>query len=139
MKHFVDVERCTGCGTCVEVCPTEATLFGDRNELLAEAKRRIRNEPTRYIQKVWGESVVGGTSVLTIADIDVSFLGWKKDLGVDPLPQHTWKILTKMPPIFLGIGGFMAGVYWLYERKNKILMANSQEKDPKQVHEDDRE
>ena len=105
---------------CVEVCPTEATLFGDREELLAEAKRRLRAEPNRYIQKVWGEHWVGGTSVLYISDIDVSFLGWKKELGNLPLPQLTWNILAKMPPIFLSIGGLMAGIYWLYERKNKI-------------------
>jgi hypothetical protein len=25
-----------------------------------------------------------------------------------------------MPPVFLGIGGLLAGIYWLGERKNKI-------------------
>ena len=121
---------------CVEVCPTEATIFGDRSEMLAEAKRRLQADPHRYIQKIWGESVVGGTSVLYIANIDLSFLGWKKDLGVDPLPQHTWKILTKMPPLFLGIGGLMAGVYWLYERKNKILTEENPDMDQRQVKKD---
>lgn len=105
---------------CVEVCPTEATLFGDREELLAEAKRRLRAEPNRYIQKVWGEHWVGGTSVLYISDIEINFLGWKKELGNLPFPQMTWNILVKMPSIFLGIGGLMAGIYWLAERKNKI-------------------
>jgi formate dehydrogenase iron-sulfur subunit len=105
---------------CVEVCPTEATIFGDRNELLAEARRRLHAEPGRYIHKVWGEHEVGGTSVLYLADIDLGFLGWKADLGKHPLPQLTWNILTKMPGIFLGIGGLLAGIYWLGERKNKI-------------------
>ena len=39
---------------CVEACPTEATIFGERNELLAEARRRLAGEPDKYIQKVWG-------------------------------------------------------------------------------------
>jgi formate dehydrogenase iron-sulfur subunit len=115
---------------CVEVCPTEATLFGDREELLAEAKRRLRAEPNRYIQKVWGEHWVGGTSVLYISDIEVSFLGWKKELGNLPFPQMTWNILVKMPSIFLGIGGLMAGIYWLGERKNKIQREAQQDPGP---------
>ncbi len=122
---------------CVEVCPTEATIFGEREELIAEAKRRIRENPDKYIHKVWGENVVGGTSVLYISDIDVSFLGWKKDLGTQPLPHFTWKILNKMPSVFLGIGGLMAGVYWLYERKNKILMENARKTEHKQDQKDD--
>lgn len=105
---------------CVEVCPTEATIFGDREELLAEARRRLRTEPNRYIPKIWGEHEVGGTSVLYLSNIDLGFLGWKEDLGNQALPQLTWNILTKMPAVFLGIGGFLAGIYWLGERKNKI-------------------
>jgi formate dehydrogenase iron-sulfur subunit len=117
---------------CVEVCPTEATIFGNRSELLAEANRRLRAEPDRYIPKVWGEHVVGGTSVLYISNIDLDFLGWKKDLGNDPLPQLTWNILAKMPAIFLGIGGFMAGIYWLGERKNKIQGETRQKSESKE-------
>lgn len=116
---------------CVEVCPTEATIFGDRDELLTEAKRRLRTEPNRYIHKIWGEHVVGGTSVLYLSNIDLSFLGWKKELGNHPLPQLTWNILTKMPAIFLGIGGFMAGIYWLGERKSKIQKETQQNPESK--------
>jgi len=32
-----------------------------------------------------------------------------------------------MPAVFLGIGGLMAGVYWLHERKNKILSESDSE------------
>ena len=53
---------------CVEVCPTEATIFGDREELLAEARRRLQAEPDRYIHKIWGEHEVGGTSVLYLCE-----------------------------------------------------------------------
>lgn len=111
---------------CVEACPTHATIFGDRDELIAEARRRIKAEPDRYIHKIWGENTVGGTSVLFISDIDLSFLGWKKDLGTRPLPKLTWAVLTKMPPIFFGLGAVLAGVYWVYERKNKLMAENNE-------------
>ena len=33
---------------CVEACPTQATIFGDRDELLAEAQRRLKAEPDKW-------------------------------------------------------------------------------------------
>ncbi len=29
MQYAVNTERCTGCGTCTEVCPTEAIAIED--------------------------------------------------------------------------------------------------------------
>lgn len=111
---------------CVEVCPTEATIFGERAELMAEAQKRIKAAPNRYLPKIWGEHWVGGTSVLYISDTDLEFLGWKKDLGDYPLPQLTWRILKHMPLFLLTIGGMMAGLFWLGERKNKVQKENEQ-------------
>ena len=47
---------------CSEACPTGATKFGDRDELLTEAYTRITGEPDKYVQKIYGEKEVGGTS-----------------------------------------------------------------------------
>lgn len=37
-----------GTPACTDACPTGASIFGDRDELLAEAHRRIRENPDRY-------------------------------------------------------------------------------------------
>src|SRR4029450_7498792 len=37
-----------GTPACSRVCPAQAVIFGRRDELLAEAKRRIRAEPGRH-------------------------------------------------------------------------------------------
>ena len=29
MQHAVNKEKCTGCGTCTDVCPTEAIVIRD--------------------------------------------------------------------------------------------------------------
>jgi ferredoxin len=29
MQHVVNREKCTGCGTCIDVCPTEAIRIED--------------------------------------------------------------------------------------------------------------
>ncbi len=105
---------------CVEACPEKATIFGTREELLAEAHRRIEQNPGRYSDKVYGETEVGGTSVIYISDIPLDFLGFKPNLGDKPLPELTWAALSKVPPLIVGMGGLMAGVWWIVGRRMKL-------------------
>src|SRR5512138_2447370 len=58
---------------CAEVCPRGAVTYGYRKELLAEAKRRLAAEPTRYNGRVYGETDGGGTQVLVLAGAGVGF------------------------------------------------------------------
>jgi formate dehydrogenase iron-sulfur subunit len=107
---------------CVEACPTEATIFGDRNELLAEAHRRIATEPARYIDKVWGENEVGGTSVLYISDVDLNLTDLATGISsTDPMPHRTTKILHKMPMVFVGMAAVMGGVHWVIRRRQELM------------------
>jgi len=105
---------------CTSSCPVNATIFGDRDELLSIAKKRIEDNPGKYISKVYGESEVGGTSVMYISDIELDFLGWKKNLGQKPLPQNTWMHLKKVPWLFGSVGILMGGVWWIIERRMKL-------------------
>jgi formate dehydrogenase iron-sulfur subunit len=123
------VHKCTMCyhrlregrePACVEACPEETTIFGSREALLAEAHRRIDEAPDRYVSHVYGEHEVGGTSVLYISDIPLDFLAWKPDLDARPLPDRTWASLQNVPPVILVMGGLMAGVHWVVERRRKI-------------------
>jgi hypothetical protein len=76
------------------VCPRKAVIFGQRADLLKEAKRRIAAEPERYVQKVYGETDGGGTQVLYISHVPFEKLGFPP-LGDEPAPglvrsiQHT--------------------------------------------------
>jgi len=105
---------------CVEACPEKAAIFGDRAELLEEAHRRLRANPEKYVQEVHGEHEVGGTSVLYISDISLDFLAWQPDLDDRPLPERTWASLKKVLPMILGMGGLMAGTYWIIGRRMKL-------------------
>jgi len=53
---------------CVEICPQEAMVFGKRADLLDLAHDRIRNQPDRYHNEIYGEHSVGGTSWFFLAD-----------------------------------------------------------------------
>jgi formate dehydrogenase iron-sulfur subunit len=106
---------------CVTACPKKATAFGTREAMLAEARRRIAAEPSRYIDHVWGEHEVGGTNVLLIAGVDLSFLIWQGGAHVDdtPLQDLTWDALRKVPFEFLSAGALMTGVWWIIDRRLK--------------------
>ncbi len=79
---------------CVAQCWRGALIFGDRDEVLAEAHRRIDANPERYNPKVFGERDGGGTSVLYITKAGVSFaeLGLPDGLGDEPVPSLPEKI-----------------------------------------------
>ncbi len=118
---------------CIKACPTQATVFGDRDTLLTEAQNRISNNPGKYINRVWGEHEVGGTSVLYVSDINLDFLSWEKDLPQDPLPGRVFSVLEKVPKIFVGMGLSMYGVYWFIERRERLMNKGKVESDKPDV------
>lgn len=107
---------------CTAACPTAATIFGTRDEMLAEAKRRIRKRPNLYIDHVWGEKEAGGTGVLTISDVAIPL---PKTVPMDPLPERTWKVLKTVPFVFVGMGAAMVGLRWFFGRRDRIRMEAS--------------
>lgn len=120
------IQKCTMCyprimqgkvPACVEACRQKATIFGSREELLREAHRRISGNPRKYVQKVVGETEVGGTSVIYISDISLAFLGNKPEMDTKPLPELTWAVLSKTPAVGIGVGGLMAGLWWIIDRR----------------------
>ena len=71
---------------CTEVCPREAVIYGTREELLAEAKRRIEAEPGRYVNRVYGETEGGGTQCLYLSHVPFEKLGLP-ELDDVPVPS----------------------------------------------------
>lgn len=102
---------------CTEACPTKATIFGDRDQLLAEAHRRIDENPGAYLNTVWGEHEVGGSSVLYISNVDLSFLTGGHAPGTQPLPSTTALAMEAVPFTFCGVLALMAGVNWIVDRR----------------------
>ncbi len=111
---------------CVEACPEKATIFGERHELITEARRRISSKPDLYIQNIYGEFEVGGTSVIYISDINLDFLGWKKDPGTQAIPSLNKVAMQAIPPVFLGVGFAMYGIYKIIDRRKKNLQRMEQ-------------
>jgi formate dehydrogenase iron-sulfur subunit len=112
---------------CVEACPTKATIFGDRDELVAEAARRLRAEPTKYVPHIYGEHEVGGTSVLYISDIGLEFLNYENPLPEEPLPDRTWAVMQQVPSLAVGMTVLTGGLYWVIERRMRMARLRAEE------------
>src|SRR5512146_1002792 len=54
---------------CTEACPVGASTFGKREDLLLEARKRIVENPGTYVNRIYGETELGGTSVFYISDV----------------------------------------------------------------------
>ena len=129
--------RAGGQPACTEACPYQATVFGTRAEMLAEARRRFAQSPGKYFARpgsaepeIFGEHEVGGTSVLYISDIDLNqFLPWRPNLGDQPLPALTWAALSKVPPVVFGVAGGMSAIYWIIGRRMKLEAEGDAEHD----------
>ncbi len=138
-KTVPHVEKCILCydrikigqqPACTEACPAEATIFGDRDELLKEAHKRIKENPDKYIDKVWGEHEVGGTSVLYLSDIDLDFLTYPTRPGDKPLPEETAAAMESVPFTFVGMGGAMLGLNWIIRRRMELAKDQNKKEGP---------
>ena len=110
---------------CAAVCPTGATLFGERDALAREARGRIRQHPERYVDHVYGQEEVGGTSVLMISSVPFGRLGRRTDLPKTPLPVLTWQVLSKIPDFVLLAGVFLYGIHWITNRREYVREVTS--------------
>jgi formate dehydrogenase iron-sulfur subunit len=97
----------------------EATIFGQRDQLIAEAHQRIKDNPGRYLNRVWGEHEFGGSSVLYLSDIDLSFMTYGSKSEIRPLPKTTELAMKSVPFAFVGMGGAMYGLNWIIRRRMK--------------------
>ncbi len=71
---------------CAEVCPRGAVITGTRDELLAEARRRLAENPDRYVPKIYGEKEGGGTQCLYLSHVPFENLGLPR-LSDRPVPD----------------------------------------------------
>ena len=106
---------------CVEVCPTEALTFGKREDLLIIARERIRKYPGKYMDHIYGENEMGGTSWLYLSNVPFSGIGMRDDLGVTPAPELTSGALSVVPLVAGLWPVFLMGIYAISKRKEIIF------------------
>ena len=109
---------------CVKACPADALRFGDREEILSEARGRISKNPEKYVDHIYGEKEAGGTTVLYLSSVPFEKIGFP-DVGKKAYPGFSRLALHAVPPAVIAVGALLGGVYAFLKRRTSIL-ANQQ-------------
>lgn len=114
------IEKCDMCfervkegkvPACVEACPAEALKFGNRRELIAEARRRIAEFPGMYHDVIYGEHEAGGTGWLYLSAVPFEELGLNTKLQKKSYPELTKGFLYSVPSVFVLAPAVLLGIH----------------------------
>ena len=125
-------DRAKGTGAnpaCAASCPTEALVFGRRADLVAMAKDRLKKRPDRYLDHIYGDAEVGGTSWLYLTGRPIQEIGFLK-LPDSPPPQLTEAIqhgIFKYGAIPVAFYGLLAGIMWYSHRRHPEVNSHAGE------------
>jgi formate dehydrogenase iron-sulfur subunit len=126
MHHCADRVAAGKPTACAEACPTGATKFGERDELIREAQQRLHDNPGKYVNHIYGLTEVGGTSVLLLSSVPFEEFGYRADITQDPLPLYTYRVLSRIPD-FVPLGGMLlGGVWWITHRREEVAAAEAE-------------
>jgi formate dehydrogenase iron-sulfur subunit len=112
---------------CTETCPTGATICGQRDDLIAEARRRLAGKPSDYYQKIYGIREAGGTSVLYLSAVPFEQIGLRTNLPNEPLPALTWRALSVVPDIAAVGVTLLGGIWWITHRREDVAKEEARE------------
>lgn len=122
------IRKCTLCYSrikkggktaCAEACPMEAITFDKRKNLIKIARERIREKPQEYIDHIYGEQEVGGTSWMYISGVPFEGLGFDTHLGVTPFPLLTREFLSAVPLVLVLWPALLGGFYRFTQSREK--------------------
>jgi Fe-S-cluster-containing dehydrogenase component len=120
-EFCADPERGLGADpACAAACPTEAIVFGPRQELLAFARQRIESRPYRYVDRIYGEKEVGGTSWLYLCGQEPARIGLI-DLPDEAPPRLVEAIqhgIFRYAAIPLAVYGTLGALMWYHKRRD---------------------
>ncbi|MCB0035828.1 MAG: 4Fe-4S dicluster domain-containing protein [Anaerolineales bacterium] len=130
MSNEKRVSKCDGCAAvvkaggrpwCVKTCPSNALMYGEREEIIAEAHKRADALRVRYPNaNVYGETESGGLGVIMVLPDTAETL----DLPVNPQTKPITKVWQKaVQPAsvgFSGLGVFITGIAAVIARRNHV-------------------
>jgi Fe-S-cluster-containing dehydrogenase component len=113
---------------CVEACPQEALTFGRREALVETGHQRIRENPTRYVDHIYGEHEAGGTSWMYLSPAPFEQAGFDTTVPKEPILNFVRSFLSIIPLVELtALPALLAGLHLLAHRKDKTEQQQTNE------------
>ena len=126
-KRWPIVQKCTFCAdrladgmmpACAKSCAPGAIYFDDRDKIVAEAEKRLKDNPDRYVPHIYGKDEAGGTSWMYLSAVPFAALGFKTNIPNQPLPNLTWNMLSSIPYKVVGAVAFLSVIAYIRNRGN---------------------
>jgi Fe-S-cluster-containing dehydrogenase component len=105
-----------GIPACVENCPTQASTFGKREDLLRLARQRIVESKGAYVDHIFGEHEAGGSSWLYISKVPFGALGFPTALVMKPYVELTKGALRAVPLVLVLGPALLMGAHAITNR-----------------------
>jgi formate dehydrogenase iron-sulfur subunit len=122
---FPWVRKCTFCAdrqadgkvpACIKVCPTNVMFFGPLDEVKQEAEKRLKENPGKYVNHIYGKNEAGGTAWMYISAVPFAQLGFETDIPDKPHPDYTWSMLREIP---YKVAGLVVGLSLIAAFRNR--------------------
>ena len=103
---------------CVEICPQQALTFGKRADLIKIAYQRIHNEPGRYVDHLYGEKELGGTSWMYLSSVAFAEVGFDTSVANEPILSNVKDFLSTVPMVLAIWPALFTGFHLLAKSKH---------------------
>jgi len=104
---------------CVEICPQQALTFGKRKDLIKIAHQRIQNEPGRYVDHLYGEKELGGTSWMYLSGAPFEEVGFDTTVASEPIISNVKDFLSTVPMVLAIWPALFSGFHLLAKHKEQ--------------------
>jgi formate dehydrogenase iron-sulfur subunit len=92
--------------------------------LIAQAHAQIESNPHRYIDHVYGEHEVGGTSMLYLSAVPFEQLGFPT-LGDRATPEDAITIMERTPVVAATAAAIATSLFFITKRHQEIVEAQT--------------
>jgi Fe-S-cluster-containing dehydrogenase component len=117
---FDRISKEGGVPACVAICPVGVMEFGKRSDLIEVARKRIRDQPGKYVNHIYGEHEVGGTCWMYLSAVPFDKIGMRTDLGTEAVPKRGKAYLSSISPMYIVVPALLMGLYSISKRREKI-------------------
>jgi len=119
---------------CVDICPQEALTFGMRKDLVKIGKNRIQTHPGRYIDHLYGEKELGGTSWMYLSSVPFEEVGFDPNAGNEPIINNVKDFLGTVPMVLAIWPAMFTGFHLLAKKRDEH---SDQDQDVDQHHDEE--